>query len=220
MDSVATRRTLIAVLLPATALLILYGVFATTAGSTAAAAVLLLLTVTLLVTVETAETVDPHQINLVQEKSYRITLRSVLATAILTGIVLLAVLYGAAAVIGVVAAFAGYETLSFQLFADAVGRLALLLEIPATQLVAGYAAVAVAMGAGFWILFPYLPTQDEEIAAPATFLATGVYVAAVGAMFASLPVSQPASLALDAAIVAFWGHFFALAYEDVEKYVP
>ncbi len=220
MDSVAARRHLLFVLLPLTAALMVYGVFSPVAGSTAAAVVLLLLTAALLVSVEAAETVDPHQINLVQEKSYRITLRSVVATAFLTGIVLLALLYGAAAVIGVVAAFAGYETLSFQLFADAVGRLGILLEISAVHLLGGYAAVAVAMGAGFWILFPYLPTQDEEVAAPATFLATGIWLAAVAGMFVPLPVTQPASLALDAAIVAVWGHFFALAYEDVEKYVP
>lgn len=219
MDSVRARKLLVVVILAATAIIAVYGAFSPVPGSGPAALVLVLLAVLLVLGVEAAEKHDPHQINLVQEKSYRITVRSVLATALVTGIVLLGTLYAAGAVIGLVTAVGGYEPFAFQLFGDAVSRLQLLLAASPSRILAVYASVAVVMGLGFWVLYPYLPTQDEELAGPLAFVASWSYLLAAAAVFTPLPLPEPAALALDAALIAFWGHIFALAYEGVEQYV-
>ncbi|MDY6769923.1 MAG: hypothetical protein SVU88_03040 [Candidatus Nanohaloarchaea archaeon] len=220
MDSVRLRQLVVAGLLPATAGTAIYGLASGRPNAAAASAALLGIPVLVGSVVAAARRYDPHQIALVQEKSYRITLRSVLATTCLTGIVLLGALYAAAAVIGAVTAFWGYETLSFRIFADAVARLRLLLDVPAGQLVAGYAVTAVGAAVSFWVLYPYLPTQDEGLAGPVAFVAAWLYLLSAASLFVPLPVGEPASLALDAAIIGMWGHVFALAYEDVERYVP
>ncbi len=220
MDSVQLRRYLLPPLIAATLLLAVYGLFSPQPQSVAGSLILVGLSVLLAAGVWAAEQYDPHLQNLVQEKSYRITLRSVLATALLTGFVFLIGLYAAAAVIGVVAVTWGYEPVSFQVFADVVSRLALLLDAQLLPLVGGYIAVAAAMGAGFWVLFPYLPVADERRAAPASFLAVWIYLVAAAAVFRPVPVSEPTVLAFDAAVVAVWGHVFAVAYRDVERYVP
>ncbi|MDY6761815.1 MAG: hypothetical protein SVY41_02100 [Candidatus Nanohaloarchaea archaeon] len=220
MDSVQLRRLVIAGVLPVTGAIALYGAVSPRPHSLLGSLTLLMATLLLGGGVWAAERYHPHLQNLVEEKSYRITLRSVLATAFLTGVLLLAALYAAAVVIGVVTAAWGYEPVSFQVFADVVGRLALLLDIPLMPLIGGYIGAAVAMGAGFWILYPYLPVEDEAIGGPASFLAVWAYLLAAAVIFHPVSAVEPGSLAIDAAVAAVWGHVFAAAYEDVERYVP
>jgi hypothetical protein len=217
MDSVQLRRIVLPVIAVITGVFALYG---TATGSFGGAAVLTVLAAVLASGVWAAERYRPHLQNLVQEKSYRITLRSVTATAVLTGVVLLAGLYAASIVIAVVAAFWGYEPVSFQIFADIVGRLALLLDLSLNALLGADLGVAVAMGVGFWVLYPYLPLQDETVAGPAAFLATWLYLLGAAAVLGDVPQSEPAAFAFDAAVAAVWGHLFAVAYQDIERYVP
>ncbi|MDY6766268.1 MAG: hypothetical protein SVW77_02770 [Candidatus Nanohaloarchaea archaeon] len=220
MDSVQLRRRFIAVLLPATVAVGLVGLVSPQPHAVLGSLTLLCGTALLAGAIWIAERRHPHLRNLVEKKSYQITLRSVLATAGLTGLLFLAALFAAATVIGVVTAVWGYEPVSFQVFAHVVDRLALLLDLSLVPLLVGYIGVAAAMGTGFWVLYPYLPVEDEELAGPVSFAATWAYLLAVVAVFRPVPVAEPAALAFDAAVAAAWGHVFAAAYEDVERYVP
>ncbi|MFB6294879.1 MAG: hypothetical protein ABEI97_03915 [Candidatus Nanohaloarchaea archaeon] len=220
MDSVQLRRYAIPPLLTVTGVLALYGVVSPHRYAKLGALLLVGGTAAVAAGVILAERYRLHLQNLVEEKSYRITLRSVLAATFLTGFVLLIGLYAAAAVIAVVTAAWGYEPVSFQIFADVMGRLALLLDLPVMQLIGGYTAVAAAMGVGFWMLFPYLPVEDEAVGGPAAFVAVWAYLLGAAAILAPVPATAPASLVVDAAVAAVWGHVFAAAYKDVERYVP
>ncbi|MCJ7478743.1 MAG: hypothetical protein MUP63_01020 [Candidatus Nanohaloarchaeota archaeon QJJ-7] len=217
MDSVAFRKLLLTVILPLTVIIGLYGIFFT---SNIGGVVLIALTSGLLLGIIAIDREDPHQINLTEEKSYRITLKSVLTTSLITGLFLAGLLYGTAEVIEALIRFWGYEPLSFQLFVDTVGRLDTFMQLPPSQFAAAYLGSALVAGLSFWILYPYLPTESEEVAGPVTFSLAWMYLISLVAIFLQPPQITPVALALDAALFAFWGHIFAIAYEDVEKYVP
>ncbi|MFB6167114.1 MAG: hypothetical protein ABEJ62_02535 [Candidatus Nanohaloarchaea archaeon] len=217
MDSRRLRQVFAAVLAAFFGLLAFYGVYT---GSVLPAVSLLSLTLLLFASVKIAEEHDPHLLNMVQEESYRITLKSVVATSFLTGMVFLFLVFAASAIIGTIFLFASFETVSTSVLADAVGRLQLLLNPPLPVLTVYYTGLAISAGFSFWLLYPYLPPRSEEFAAPVSFVIAWAYLLSAASIFVDIPYSSPAFLGLDAAIIAAWGHFFSLAYEDVEKYVP
>lgn len=197
-----------------------YRVVEPVAGAWTGMVALTVLTAVLLAVIRGSEAVDPHQYALSQKKSYRITYRSSVATALLTGVVVLALLLFTGAVIGIVTAVAGYEPYSATVLADALERVAAVLQLPGPTLLGAGAAIAAALGTGFWLLFPYIPGDDEMRAAPVTFAATWLYLGAAATVVDPGLVPEPATFVLDTALVALWGHFFAVAYVDVERYVP
>lgn len=216
MESRRERRIIAAALLPVLGAL---AWLAVQRGAPGAAGVLLALPVAVAVAVAAGRRLDPHQIDLAQKKSYSITLKSVLATALVTGFVVTAVLVATGAVMAVVTAAWGYRTLSVTVLAEALARLDLLLHLSPGAVLGIAFGTSVACALSFWLLYPYLPIEDEDVAGPVTFLLAGAALWAV-ARLTGLGAWTPTALALDAALVALWGHFFAIAYEDVEAYVP
>lgn len=216
MESRRERRILSVVTAPA--MFALAGL-AVRRGRPIAAGVLLALPVAVVLAVAAGRRLDPHQIDLAQKKSYSITLKSVLATALVTGFVVTALLVATGVVMAVVTAVSGYRTLSVAVLSDALARLDLLLHLSPAAVLGIAVAASAACGLSFWLLYPYLPIEDEEVAGPAAFLLGGAALWAVARVL-GMGAWTPTALALDAALVALWGHFFAVAYEDVEAYVP
>lgn len=215
------ERRIVAVVLGAGLVWLMADAFRSpTAATWLASGLIIGLTAGLLTVIEGSEAVDPHQYAMSQKKSYSITLRSVLVTAFLTGLFVLGLLLFAGMVIGMVTAFAGYETFSAAVLADALARVELVLQLPGETLLGFGALTAAAAGTGFWLLYPYVPVADEVRAAPAIFVVVWGYMVAAALLSLDVAVPNPAALVLDAAVMAVWGHFFAVAYVDVETYVP
>lgn len=220
MGSLQLRRRIIGGLGVGLAALVGYRILDPVPGSESGIAVVVAATLLLAGIVRGALRVDPHQRDLEQKKSYRLTYRSVLATTAVTGVAMLAGVLFAGAVLGAVMTTAGYESLSYAILADVLVRLSVLLQLPTVDLVLLYAGSVVAAGTGFWLLYPFVPGEDEERLGPVIFVIVWLELGAVALMLSPGLMPEPAAIALDAALVALWGHFFAVAYEDVQAYVP
>lgn len=222
MHSMHHRRVLLAALIPVYAFALF---LALTGARRPAVEVVLgpvLLTTLLIAVIRAAWRRDPHRINLVQKKAYSITWRSVVATTALTGLAVFLMLTLASMVFAAVTSYAGYTPLSVVVLETALTRIHTLAGLPLLILVVTYGIAVVGMGTGFWLLYPYIPVQDEELAGPLTFVVAWLYgVFFVALLLPTDPLSGGAfGLVLDAALVAVWGKFFAVAYEDVQAYVP
>lgn len=180
------------------------------------------LTAVVVAVVVAARRRDPHEITLAQKKAYSITWRSVVATSALTGLVLFLLLTFASVVFAAITAYAGYTPLSAVVLETALTRLHMFAGLPGILLLATYLIAVVGVGTGFWLLYPYIPVEDEELAGPITFVVAWLYgVLFIAFLLPTNPLAgDPVGLVLDAALVAVWGKFFAVAYEDVQAYVP
>lgn len=220
MTSLQLRRRVIGGLGIGLAALVGYRLLHPVPGSEAGIAVVVTATLLLAGIVRGALRVDPHQRDLEQKKSYLLTYRSVLATTAVTGIVMLAGLVFAGVVMDAVMAAAQYESLSYAILADVLDRLTALMALPSLKLAVLYIGSVIAAGTGFWLLYPFVPGEDEERLGPVIFVIVWLELGGIALMLSPGLMPEPAAIALDAALVALWGHFFALAYEDVQAYVP
>lgn len=179
-------------------------------------------TAVLAIIVESARIRDPHQVALTEEKSFRITWPSVVTTTFIAGLVVVLLLYLTAAALLVVTNVWERSLLSAQVLFEVMQRIQFVDAISAGWFFLFYTGVVLLVGTGFWALYPYVPLQNERIAAPVTFTATWIYVAATAYLLypAEHFVSSTLQVVVDLVIVAVWGKKFAVLYEYVESQMP
>lgn len=163
--------------------------------------------------------IDPHQINLGQKKRYSITWRSSILTTLVTGVATAAMLFAANTVYEQLTSYVGHEFLSAIILQEAVQRMVGVTAATASTLIGGYVLLSILLGTGFWLLYPYIPGEDEELAAPVAFVLAWTYILFGTTLIMDVGILNPVTLVIDAALIAVWGKFFALAYERVESYL-
>lgn len=222
MHSLHKRHVLAAALAPVYVIIVLLALMGARQPPLEIVLAPVLLTVLVAAAVVFGRRTDPHEINLTQKKAYSITWPSVVATTAFTGLAVLVLLTFASTVFAAITSYAGYTPLSVVVLETALTRLQTFAGLPLLVVLATYLIAVVGVGTGFWILYPYIPVEDEELAGPITFVVAWLYgVFFVSFLIPANPLAgEPFGLVLDAALVAVWGKFFAVAYEDVQAYVP
>lgn len=221
MKSRTEREGVLGIIVAALLLIVLYRLFNPTAYTLPLLIIFAALTGLFLFDLFVVRRLNPHEINLTQKKSYSITWRSVLATTVLAGGATFALFLFAFLVLDQVASFAGYTPFSVELLQEAVRRITGFTTLTALRLGTAYIGLSFLLGTGFWLLYPYIPVEDEELAAPVSFLITWSYLLLVGGLLVGTSGFPTTSgLIIDAAVIAVWGKFFAVMYEGVQAYVP